>query len=1221
MHIVIDLQGAQSESRFRGIGRYSLSLAKAIARNRQRHTVSLVLNTAFPESVAAIRASFSDLIGPENIHVFHGLDHVNGRDTANGWRRLAAEAIREAFISSLRPDVVLISSLFEGFADDAVTSIPESAPYPTAAVLYDLIPLLNRENYLTNALTRDWYDHRISNLKRADALLAISESSAREAATHLGFSSERLTNISGAAGPEFTPGPVSEDTASRIRKAYRIKGKFVLYAPGGFDPRKNIPRLLRAWAAVPRSVRGERQLVIASRLPTGLESELSRTCRKEGLADNETVFTGYVPEDDLIDLYRLCELFVFPSLHEGFGLPALEAMSCGAPTIGSDRSSIPEVIGRADAMFDPTDPAAIAGCIKAVLSDQACRKDLAAYALERSDAFSWDTTAQAALKGLEALGKDAEGTKPNVSVQSRRLAIVVPTGRLAGGPAHRMRALIPELARTYSVDLFCLDGRAPEPPLPGIGLVLGANTARAQLPAYERVVHCLGDGGGAELSAALAKDVPGAIYLLDSTLSNRLEGAPPSSRSKLLYDTEGFLALASTGTHTGSAPLVWQDTLTRAVGVIAGSDLIRDRLQQTYGAPPGGGAWPVVPFIDIPSSDATGPTMARSEALATLGLGEGPVIAVAADPPTDTALLDQIDRSGGSDVQIVVLDSRTNADRERLATRIGRISSDIGNVVVVDPTHAPSLSAAVAAASTIAIAGERVAQGESGLARLLAEAGAGERIRIDGNEPVTPAATAPAAISEAARAFGAALEEIYDEAVGGLLQAERAIAHLSGSAGSQGTAPSNDTSVLDQEAAAIAIANTFPPRFALRQLLVDVSELTHRDARSGVQRVVRNIVLQWLRNPPKGWRVEPVYASARGYRYATRFTFDLLGQDSSGIVDQGVDTAPGDLLLMLDLQHHVASVNRPYFHWLRARGVGVYFVVYDLLPILIDGAFPKSMTKLHEDWLDVVRESDGAFCISRAVADELADWLAATDRLTDRPFNIGWFHLGADFTAAKSWTGLPANAQKLIETIKAKPTFLMVATVEPRKGHTQVLDAFDELWRAGVDVNLVIVGKEGWMVKPLVKRLAGHPERQKRLFWLEGISDEFLEQIYGASAGLLAASKGEGFGLPLIEAAQHKIPILARDIPVFREVAGEHAAYFSGETGAALAAAIRKWLDAYERGDHPRSDAMPYLSWKDAADAFGRKIVEGEFYRTASLTGEADQPPLGTAKARSGNRP
>ncbi|MCY1544121.1 Glycosyl transferases group 1 [compost metagenome] len=106
----------------------------------------------------------------------------------------------------------------------------------------------------------------------------------------------------------------------------------------------------------------------------------------------------------------------------------------------------------------------------------------------------------------------------------------------------------------------------------------------------------------------------------------------------------------------------------------------------------------------------------------------------------------------------------------------------------------------------------------------------------------------------------------------------------------------------------------------------------------------------------------------------------------------------------------------------------------------------------------------------------------------------------------------------------------------------------------------------------------------KRLFWLSDASDTLLEELYNRSACLIAASKGEGFGLPLIEAAHHRLPIIARDLPVFREVAKDHAFYFSGAADTqSLASSIEKWLELYDRNEHPQSIGLEHLSWSESA--------------------------------------
>ncbi len=172
----------------------------------------------------------------------------------------------------------------------------------------------------------------------------------------------------------------------------------------------------------------------------------------------------------------------------------------------------------------------------------------------------------------------------------------------------------------------------------------------------------------------------------------------------------------------------------------------------------------------------------------------------------------------------------------------------------------------------------------------------------------------------------------------------------------------------------------------------------------------------------------------------------------------------------------------------------------------------------------------------------------------------------------------------------------MVGTIEPRKGHAQVLSAFERLWAAGVDASLVVVGKEGWGVERLAARLRTHPERGKRLHLLPGVSDEVLLSLYESASVLLAASEGEGFGLPLIEAARHGMPIIARNIPVFHEVAGEHAFYFTGKAPEHLADAISTWLALRERGEAPSSNNMPWLTWAQSATQLMDVILGGRWY-------------------------
>lgn len=393
-----------------------------------------------------------------------------------------------------------------------------------------------------------------------------------------------------------------------------------------------------------------------------------------------------------------------------------------------------------------------------------------------------------------------------------------------------------------------------------------------------------------------------------------------------------------------------------------------------------------------------------------------------------------------------------------------------------------------------------------------------------------------------------------------------------------------------------------PDRLAPRQLLVDVSTIVKHDLRTGIERVVRTQLLELLQLPHTGLRVEPVYLSDAGgrwhFRYARRYAVELLGVTAPSLCDAPIDFQPGDVFYSADYAPAaVAEAARAgVYNTLRARGVSINFLVHDLLPVLRPEFFPANAERVHAAWLRcIAQHADRLLCISAAVAEEGQQWLTAAAALTDSvpvlPALVVLHH-GADIDHRDSTTRCGEATADVPAALAARPSFLMVGTIEPRKGHLQALAAFELLWQAGEQINLVIVGNEGWKgladgerrtIPEIVRRLRNHPEAGKRLFWLEGVNDMTLEAIYRCSTCLLVPSEGEGFGLPLIEAARYGLPILARDLAVFREVAEEHAMYFSGLSAPAVAAAVRGWLLLRSTASVPASAAMRWRTWRENA--------------------------------------
>jgi len=262
---------------------------------------------------------------------------------------------------------------------------PLAAPCPTVVTIHDLFFI----GY--PGRPRPLYDATMTRLarlyaRRADAVVADSEHSRREIVRRLGLPSERITVIPVGLGPEFTPTELS--AAQRAR--YGLRGPYVLYV-GNFLPHKNLPRLLRAWAALPEWLRRAHQLVLAGG-DRARQPALGAEAATLGLAD-VVAFPGLIDDADLPALYAGATAFVLPSLEEGFGLPALEAMACGTPVVASRRGALSEVVGDAGLLVDAESQSALTTALLRVLDAPDERAQLAARGVLRAREFAATRTA------------------------------------------------------------------------------------------------------------------------------------------------------------------------------------------------------------------------------------------------------------------------------------------------------------------------------------------------------------------------------------------------------------------------------------------------------------------------------------------------------------------------------------------------------------------------------------------------------------------------------------------------------------------------------------------------------------------------------------------------------------------------------------------------------------------------------------------------------------
>ncbi|MGH8163885.1 MAG: glycosyltransferase family 4 protein, partial [Rhodanobacteraceae bacterium] len=237
---------------------------------------------------------------------------------------------------------------------------------------------------------------------------------------------------------------------------------------------------------------------------------------------------------------------------------------------------------------------------------------------------------------------------------------------------------------------------------------------------------------------------------------------------------------------------------------------------------------------------------------------------------------------------------------------------------------------------------------------------------------------------------------------------------------------------IDLDRLAAGIASNQRPRIGVRQLLVDVSELFRRDSKSGIQRVVRSVLSILLANPPAGFRVEPVFAEpGQRYRYARGFTMKFLGLDHPMLPDEPIDTDSGDIFFGLDLAMVEIPANIAQFEAMRDRGVRVYFVVHDVLPVARADCFAPHLYGIYDDWMKAIAKvGDGAICVSRTVADELRRHFDALQAPRVRPFHIGWFHHGADIDSSVPTTGISVEENAALAVLQRDASLLMVGTLE-----------------------------------------------------------------------------------------------------------------------------------------------------------------------------------------------
>lgn len=362
-----------------------------------------------------------------------------------------------------------------------------------------------------------------------------------------------------------------------------------------------------------------------------------------------------------------------------------------------------------------------------------------------------------------------------------------------------------------------------------------------------------------------------------------------------------------------------------------------------------------------------------------------------------------------------------------------------------------------------------------------------------------------------------------------------------------------------------------------RRLYVDLAVISRHDAGTGIQRVVRALALALREVGAVEWDIRFVAADRR------RPYHGIAWPDAGAIVDPAeIEGRSGDLFIGLDFSLDTIRRYRWQLTQFRRNGGHLWFLIFDLLPVERSDWFSPNNALRYKGWLDtIVGLADGFLCISEQTERDLRRVLEARYGLTSG-YRTAVVAMGHDIRESLLDPALATGVTDSERFDMSLPFSLMVGTLEPRKGHADILAAFSTLWRQGADDRLVLVGRLGWHVEDLRDAIQTHPEHGGKLLWFDDVDDLELERIYKACHGVIIASHAEGFGLPLIEALGHDKPVLARDLPIFRvhEALGLH--YFPADANPdELGACIRQWAENAQAGRI--KVARPNASWKASA--------------------------------------
>jgi glycosyltransferase involved in cell wall biosynthesis len=1235
LKIVIDITPLQTASKLRGIGNYTKNYVTSIISNSVGNEIILLINELLPlpkEYLASIKPKYS------YVHTcyWRPLEGVFfGADSKIETIRAKREISREIYAETIRridADILLICSGFEGYQDNAIyTTRLNKKETKVYIIVYDAIPFKEAHEYfLQNKNYSLHLEDNLGPLMNADTLIAISETTAAEFST-----------LFGDKRPSFlvSKGGVSDNENEReiLNSKLESPARVSILMIANSEPQKNISFVLDCLANTTDSKLSNVEMIIVGRLSSGFRRKhkkaLSKLSKTQRLRE-----VGHIDEVEKRNLISNVNVLVLPSIQEGLNLVLMEGLLHNVPILVSDITIHREVLrGLSVPFFNVHSQEDFLTKLKQSIDEPNEFKITESEYRHFAQEFSYSKSAQKFLKQIHYVSSVVSREEENDPIHRSRVAVVSPLPPSPTGIADYTQEQIKLLLRdlNYEVDVFQELTNLEDQDLDVLRKLNLSDFKQTYLD-YDHIFYHLGNSHFHEYMLNLLRDYPGIVFLHDVDLTGWFtlhEDAHPLEARYLnsVRSEHGSIIAAEILTQKREPESI------RVLGFeyIKNSPAIVVHNEEAFQIintflPNVSEKVHKIPLV----KEANSKLKSGSDLRSSLGIAESAIViatfGMMAETKCDLEIIKTFSSFIATSETAVVMIFVGQIEGGSYGTKILELARRHENIRFTNHVS-KEIYVNYLEITDIAIQLRRKSKGETSGALLDV---LGQGIPTIANMHGSVGTDLFPAVYQIPDQF--TLSDL-ENALSDLIKNSEKRKQLS-KAALHFLHTYNSPKIISEKLEALMMdsevkknsANARFPHKVLRKCsnaLIELSDLEIIDLGksirriqvtprriqrvfiditasfssqkvTGIERTVKELIENLMRDYSHLIEVIPIRIVKSGkhsYRTCMNWGNDQELKQLSAIRDHDVVFEKTDKLIIGDFSGHTlitAEKESDLLSRISFLGVEVSAIIYDILPKTHPQFFTEYVKSVFTEWLEIITKNTTRFFpISETTAAELCNYLKSELQENFNHSSISVLPLGSSFSSHE----ISVESRTKESAIK----FLMVGTIEPRKGYLEVLEVFEGLLQLGLNVQLTIVGREGWIGVPPKERMdivatlmkiKNMQTRKLPIFWESKTSDEALSSLYQKSDFLIAASYAEGFGLPLIEASVFNLPVIARRIEIFEEVMGSSAEFFSNVPGFTLMEIIKK-ISVEEYSRVKSTKEINVKTWNEVACFFAEMIV------------------------------